>query len=506
MAVKSFARATESAGPSPALGNIRPAFAYRDLREWLAEAERLGEVVNADNLDAEEEIGMASELVMHPDNAPCVVFDNIKGFPPGYRILVNFFGGKRQNMTLGLPTDLSKLEVSEMHYEHNFRNLAPVAHEIVEDGPVMQNVLRGEQVDLLKFPAPLWHPDDGGHYIGTGSYSVTVDPDTGWINLGTYRVMVHDGRHVGCYICPGKHGRVHRDKYEARGEPMPVCIVLGGDPLTFLAACTEMPGGMCEYDIVGAMRREPVRVIRGPVTGIPFPADAEIVIEGRVRFDLRWEEGPFGEWTGYFGSGVRDEPVMEVDAVYHRNDPILLGCPPQRPPDEMCRYRAVTRSAMLRANIERAGVPDVTAAWMHEVGNSRLLIGVAVRQRYPGHARQAGHVAATCHVGAFCGRYIIVVDDDIDVSNLEELVWALITRSDPATSIDIINNAWSTPLDPRIPPEKRAVGDFTSSRAIIDACRPFHWRDQFPAVNAPSAAEKRRAMEKFGHLLEGRSI
>jgi 4-hydroxy-3-polyprenylbenzoate decarboxylase len=107
-----------------------------------------------------------------------------------------------------------------------------------------------------------------------------------------------------------------------------------------------------------------------------------------------------------------------------------------------------------------------------------------------------------CHVGAYCGRYVIVVDDDIDVSSLEEVVWGLLTRSDPATSIDIIRNAWSTPLDPRIEPERRAVGDLTNSRAVIDACRPWHWRDQFPKVNALTAEERRTVQERFGHLFK----
>ena len=147
---------------------------------------------------------------------------------------------------------------------------------------------------------------------------------------------------------------------------------------------------------------------------------------------------------------------MDIKAIYHRNNPILLGCAPQRAPDEIARYRALTRSAIVRENIVKAGVPDVTAVWAHEVGTARLLLGVAIKQRYPGHAKQAGHVAAMCHSGAYAGRYVIVVDDDIDVSNLEELIWAMLTRSDPATSIDIIHNAWSTPLDPRIEPERKA--------------------------------------------------
>ena len=107
-----------------------------------------------------------------------------------------------------------------------------------------------------------------------------------------------------------------------------------------------------------------------------------------------------------------------------------------------------------------------------------------------------------CHVGAYFGRYTIVVDDDIDVSDMNSVLWALLTRSDPATSIEIIRGAWSTPLDPRIEPAKRAVGDYTNSRAIIDACRPYHWRDKFPEGTAPSPEERRLAREKFGHLFE----
>lgn len=490
-----------SGSPSNSRGHEHPEFAYRDLREWLAEAERLGEVSHVAGADTEREIGMAAELVMRSDDANCVVFDDIPGVAPGFRVLVNFFGGKRKNMTLGLPTDYSKIALSEAFYSLRKQERAPLAPVEVADGPILQNILEGAAVDLGKFPAPLWHPGDGGKYIGTGCYQVTRDPQTGRINLGTYRVVVHGRALVGSHISPGKQGRVMRDKYFSRGEPMPVCIVLGGDPLTFLAGCTEFPADQCEYDIVGAMRGEPLRIVRGKYTGLPFPADAEIVLEGFVDPVERRPEGPFGEWTGYYGASARDEPVMHVRAIYHRDDPILLGCPPQKPPDEMCRYRAIVRSAMLRENIERAGVPDVAAAWAHEVGNSRMLLGVSIRQGYPGHATQAGHIAAMCHVGAYAGKYVIVADDDIDVSNLEDLIWAMVTRSDPATSIDIIKGAWSTALDPSIDPARKDAGDTTNSRAIIDACRPYHRRETYPPVNAPSAAQMREAHEKFGWLL-----
>ena len=485
-----------------AANNVQARIAYTDLREWIEEARKLGEVRDVTGASWQEEIGMAAEVVLHTETAPCVIFDEVPGCRKGFRVLTNFFGGKRKNMTLGFPANLNKLDLTEAFREHYIADLKRVATKEVDDGPIFENVITGSDIDVTMFPTPIWHEADGGRYIGTGSFNVTRDPDEGWINLGTYRVMIHDEKSVGFYISPGKHGRIHRDKFEALGEPMPVAIVVGGDPISFLMACSEIPYGVSEYEIIGGLRGKAVEVVRGKVTGLPIPANAEIVLEGYCQPGNRKLEGPFGEWTGYYASDIREEPVLDIEAIYHRNDPIILGCPPQRPPDELARYRAVTRSALLRENIAKAGVPDVTAVWAHEVGTARLLLGVAIKQRYPGHATQAGHVASQCHVGAYAGRYVIVVDDDIDVSSLEELIWAMLTRSDPATSIDIIKHAWSTPLDPRISPEDKDKGNFTNSRAIINACRPWHWRDKFAKVNMPSPELRRLSREKFGYLLD----
>ena len=479
---------------------LRPHFAYTDLREWIAETEKLDELRVVSGASWEEEIGMAAEVVMHSDNTPCLVFDKIPGCLEGSRILINFFGGKRKSMTLGFPTHLNKLELSDAFLQCYSQDLKLVPFEEVTDGPIFENVLTGDAVDLTKFPAPIWHEGDGGRYIGTGSFNVTMDPDDKWVNCGTYRVMIHDKRTLGCYISPGKHGRLHRDKYKARKELMPTVIVLGSDPLMFLMACSEVPYGLCEYDAAGALRGSPIKVVRGEITGLPFPANAEVVLEGFVDPDKLHAEGPFGEWTGYYGD-KRQEPVIEIKAIYHRKNPIVLGCPMLRPPDELGRYRSVIKSALLRQTVQKAGVPDVTGVWVHEVGGARMLGGISITQRYPGHSKQAGHVACQCHTGAYAGKYVVVVDDDIDVSNLEQLIWAMVTRSDPATSIDIIRGAWSTPLDPRISPEDKAAGNFTNSRAIIDACRPFHWRDRFPAVNMPSPDTMKRALQKFSYLL-----
>jgi 4-hydroxy-3-polyprenylbenzoate decarboxylase len=484
-------------------GNLKHDFAYSDLRDWIVEADRLGEIKRLTGITWQREIGMVGAMLQRADPSPCAIFDEIPGVKPGFRVLVNFFGGKRANVTLGFPAGLSKVELSDAFLKV-YKDPAnkPIKHVIVDDGPVFENVITGDAVDITMFPAPQWHAEDGGRYIGTGCYSVTRDPDDGWLNQGTYRVMVHDQKSVGIYISPGKHGRMHRDKYAARGEKMPMAIVLGGNPMQFLLTGNEVPFGVSEYDVLGGLYKKPIECVRGKITGLPFPKNAEIVLEGWIDPQEFREEGPLGEWTGYYASGARPEPVMRVEAIYHRNDPIILGSVHELGPSEYARYRAITRSALLKEALQTAGIPDVTGVWAHEVGGARMFVAVAIKQRYAGHARQAGHVACQCQVGAYAGKYVVVVDDDIDVSDLDELMWAMLTRSDPATSIDFVNNAWSTPLDPRIPPEKRERGDYTNSRAIIDACRPFHWRDKFPKVNMPPREVINETRERFGWILD----
>ncbi len=479
-------------------------YVYDDLRQWIAAADALGEVRRLPGLSWEREIGMVGSMLQRAAAGPCAIFEDIPGSPKGFRVLTNFFGGKRANITLGFEPGLTRMQLSDAFlsvYKDPARK--PVKHVIVDDGPVLENVMMGNEVDLLKFPTPQWHEEDGGRYIGTGCYCVTRDPDDGWLNQGTYRVMLHDRETVGIYMSPGKHGRIHREKYAARGEKMPICIVLGGNPMQFLLTGNEVPQGVSEFDVLGGLYGKPLECVNGRLTGLPFPKDAEIVLEGYIDPSETRMEGPLGEWTGYYASDARPEPVMRVEAIYHRNDPIILGCVHELGLSEYARYRAITRSALLKEALRAAGIPDVTGVWAHEVGGARMLVGVSIRQRYGGHATQVGHVVSQCQAGAYAGKFVIVVDDDIDVSDMDELLWATLTRSDPATSMDIVHNAWSSALDPRIPPEKRDRGEFTNSRLIIDACRPFYWRDQFPKVNKPSRELVEETRARFGWILEG---
>jgi UbiD family decarboxylase len=486
--------------------NIAAHIAYDDLREWLALAERLGEVRTVHGATWQEDIGLAAEAILRAENGPCVVFDEVPGCPKGYRLLLNMFAGKRRNMTFGFPEHLTKWELSDAYREAYLQDQKLIPHEIVEDGPVFENVQMGDDIDVTKFPSPVWHEKDGGRYIGTGTYSVTRDPEEDWLNAGAYRAQVHDRNTVGLVQAKGHHGWIHREKYFKRGEPMPIAMVLGGDPIAFFYGGVEAPYGVFELDIVGGMRGRPAKMVRGKVTGLPFPANAEVVLEGFVTPDRKHPEGPFGEWTGHYAGGVRDMPVIDIKAIYHRNDPILLGVPPMGAgPDEMARYRAVMRSAMIKQNMTNAGVPGVEQVWCHEVGGARMLHGVSIKQRYPGHAVQAAHIAAQCGASAYASKYIVVCDDDVDVTNLDHMLWAMLTRTDPVESIQFIRGSWDSNADPAIPPERRKAGDLTHSVALINACKPWHWREQFPATNTPSAEVARKAREKFGWLLEGGS-
>ncbi len=470
---------------------------YRDLRDWIRKAEEMGELKTLKKCDWNLEIGAITELVAHRDDGPAVLFDEIKDYPKGYRVLSNSLSSrKRLALTLDLPEGETKMDFVRA-WRERYQKIKPIPPKFVKKSPLFENVYKDKDVDLLKFPTPKWHDLDGGRYIGTGSIDITRDPDEGWVNWGTYRVMIHDKDSVGFYISPGKHGRIQRDKYISSGKPCKIAMSFGHDPLVFLAGSIEVPYAVPEYEFIGGVRGEPMELIEGEYSGLPIPANAEIVVEGDVVFDQTKVEGPFGEWTGYYGSAERPEPFVKIKRLYHRNDPIILGSPPGRPPVELGWYRSYLRSALIWDEMEKAGVPDVKGVWLTVSGGSRLVIVVSIKQRYPGHAKQAAVVASQCHAGAYLGRYVIVVDDDIDPSNTDDVIWAMSSRSDPDTDIDIIRRCWSGPLDPIIQPGKKGF----NSRAIIDACRPFEWMKDFPPVAESSKEVLDATAKKWGKVL-----
>ncbi|MDP2728256.1 MAG: UbiD family decarboxylase, partial [Dehalococcoidia bacterium] len=348
---------------------------YKDVRGWIDEVDRMGQLKRIQGADWDLEIGALVEIISRENkNRPALLFDNIRGYPPGYRVLSGLLNNMpRLALTAGLSPDISGIQFVQ-EWRTKLRNLATIPPMRVNWGPVMENVMTGDEVDLLKFPTPKWHEGDGGRYIGTAGATITKDPDSNWINLATYRVMVHDKNTLGFFIAPGKHGRIHREKYFAMNKPCPVAISFGHDPLYFMMGSLEMPLGACEYDIIGGLKGEPIEVLEGEFTGLPIPANAEIVIEGESLPAETMMEGPFGEFPGYYGSAERPEPFIRVKRVLYRNNPVMIGAPPFRPPDDTSLYQGPCTAAVIWENMEKAGVPDIRGVWQHEAAPNRSFI------------------------------------------------------------------------------------------------------------------------------------
>ena len=468
---------------------------YKDLRDWLGQVDEMGELARVPGADWDLEIGALTEVAARGPTAPAILFDHIKDYPAGYRVLVGMIESlKRAALTTNLPVEVRRNEFIAM-WKERLNNPKLIPPQYVDGGPVLENVFTGKQIDLLKFPVPKWHDQDGGRYIGTAHIVITQDPDEGWVNMGVYRVMIHDRDQLAVYISPGKHGRIHRQKAFDKKQPLKVAISFGQDPLLFLMGSRAVTWGVQELDYAGGIKGEPIEVIRGEFTGLPIPAAAEIAVEGEIMPDETKEEGPFGEWTGYYASGERKEPVMRVKSLMHRNDPILTGSPPFRPQAGADNCSSLIRAAFIWDSLEKAGVPDVRGVACYQ---NRFFTVVSIKQRYPGHAKQAAVVAGQCQTGAYLSRYVVVVDEDIDVADMNDVIWAMCTRVDPERSIDIIRRCWSGPLDPIIPKAEKGF----SSRAIIDACRPFEWIRDFPPVSGASKELKQQVLEKYGRYLK----
>jgi UbiD family decarboxylase len=469
---------------------------YKDLREFIGLVDKLGALRRIEGADPRFEIGGITEVAAGMADCPALLFDGIKGFPRGFRIFTNATTNvQRAALALGLDPALRPLDALKAWMEKR-KDLRPLPPAAVKKAAWDENTVSGGNVDVRRFPAPIWHRHDGGPYIGSGSLVIMRDPDGGWINASIYRIQVHGPNRVTVqFDHSGRHGAIIARKYWDRGESCPVAVVHGEDPALFIAGFEYLPDGHSEYEFAGSIKGAPIEVCDGPQTGLPVPAHAEIIFEGRLLPPNHetLPEGPFGEFTGYYAADARPGPVMEVTAIHHRNDPILLGSPPMKPP--RFHFGLPFRAATIWSNLDSGGVTDVVGAWQHV---SQLMTVVALRQRYDGHAKRAAMVAAA---HSYMARIVVVVDDDVDPSNLADVMWAVTTRCEPAEGIDIIRNAWSSALDPRISPEDKAKGVTSHSKAIINACRPFSWIDKFPAPSALTADEARAIEDKWKSFL-----
>lgn len=473
-----------------------------DLRRWLRVADELGHLQTVSGASVNLEIGAASTLNYRKRQPKALLFDDIPGYTSGERVLTGSLSNPMLlGMSFGLGGDLDDRRLVEAlrGKSTSWKNDAskyPVVE--VDTGPVFENRFGAGEIDLTSLPCPVWHEHDGGAYIGTGCGVVTVDPDTGVVNVGAYRIQVQDGgRAASINIEAGKHGAQHIQRWFKKEGRAPVAASLGHHPVLLVVAGTEVPLGVSEYEYAGAILGESLTVVRGPDTGLPIPAHSEIAFEGWLYPDRTRSEGPFGEWTGYYSGGVAPVLTVEITGLFYRNNPINLGAPPGKPPHDYSYMRSVMKSAMATDALVDSGLAGVSGVWCHEAGGGRSIITVAIDQRYAGHSRQAGFLAAQHPVTAYMNRVVIVVDDDINPRSLDEVMWAMSTRCDPERDIDVMRYSWGSRVDPLrthgAPPY--------NSRVLIDACRPYERLADFPAVAEASADILRRVADRWPDLL-----
>ena len=432
-----------------------------DLRSFIQALDEQGELTRVKvEVDWKYELGGIALKTLGLPSKPALLFENIKGYQTPL-----FTGGlltvKRLAIALGL--DLQTDEASLIHQAAQWLE-TPINPVRVKNGPCKENKLFGKDVDVLRFPVPWWNERDGGRYVGTWHQVIAKDPDSDWINVGTYRMMVHEPNVLGIQFSPFQHVAMIYAKYQKMNQPMPVAITIGTDPASMLVSITPFPAGLSEWSMAGALRRRPLEVVKGETVDLDVPAYAEIVIEGEIPPQEKRLEGPFGEHTGFYGGGQRPLPIVKINCITHRNNPVLRGSILGKPITEDHRCLAFTLATQAMRMYKASGFPGVTAVNCPAGGDPDFCAIVSIKKSYASHGLDAGRLLLSGKGGKII-KHVIVTDNDINVFDLNEVLWAINTRMQPSRQINITRYEVGSRLDPSVPFDWLGITD----KMIIDA-------------------------------------
>lgn len=464
-----------------------------DLRGFISLCEQAGHLKRVKTeVDWELEISHIAQIV-EQKSGPALLFEKVKGYDSS--VFTGAFGTtQRLAMVLGKDPKLSMVDLTREWLNLSAKGVIP-AKEIT-DGPIFENIVDSDKVDIFSFPSPKYYELDGGRYFGTAVFMVIQDPETGDVNLGTYRMGVLDDKTVGVQILKGKKADRIMKKYAKQGKKMPACAIIGGDPLHIFASTATVSGAKSAYDVVGSLRGEPVETVKAQLTGLPIPAHAEIVLEGEIDPTQLRNEGPFGEYTGYYTEELIKpipKPALDVKRVYFRNKPILWGISVGRPVGDMHILYAFTRNASLWSDLTKMQIPGIKSVYTLPEASGRFIVVVSVQQMYPGHADQVGAAVIASNTGTYGIKMVIIVDDDIDADDLPRVWWALGTRYNPLRGTQMINRGRSTPLDPAIGIDENK---FITSRIILDATIPYEWKIK-PTETKPTESVQAKVKSRW---------
>jgi len=427
---------------------------YNDLREFISELERrsLLKRIKAE-VDPVLEIAEIQERLVRT-KGPAVVFENVKGH--GMPIVGNLFG-TAERVALGLGVSEEELKdigqfiatlqrpqppdglwdaVKKIPFFGKILTLGP---KTVKSGPC-QDVVHTDSADLSTIPIIKCWPGDAAPLI-TWPLVITQSPDGGPYNVGVYRMQYLDRKRAIMRWLAHRGGATHQREWEKLGKPMPVAVAIGADPATIIAGVTPVPEDVGEFHFAGVLRKKAIELVECKTIPLKVPATAEIILEGEIRHGDLAMEGPFGDHTGYYNA-AEPFPVFHLKAITHRKDPYYLTTITGRPPKEDAVIGTVLNKLYLPSL--KLQFPEVVDFSLPMEAVSYRIAVVSIKKEYPGHARRImmglwGVLKQFMYV-----KYIIVVDDDIDVHNWSDVIWAIATRVDPARDTLIIDK---TPID-----------------------------------------------------------
>ena len=428
-----------------------------DIHQFVDELEKAGELKRIiTQVDSDLEIAEILRRTMYA-NGPALLFENVKDYD--MPVLGNAFGSLKR-LEIGLETsdfteigqrivDMTKMEVpsgvlNKIKKLPELAKMGDVFPKLEKDGPVTEIVDDSPSFD--KIPILKTWPKDAGRFITFG-FVVTKHPETGVRNLGVYRMQILDSKHALMHWQKHKRGAHHHDITKEKGEKIEAAIVIGGDPATIFSAVAPVPEGLDKFVFAGITRKKGIKTVKCKTVDLEVPANAEIVLEGYVDpFDVR-DEGPFGDHTGYY-TPKEPYPTFTLTGMMQRKKPIYLTTIVGKPILEDAYIGKVIERSFLP--LIRMFQPEVVDFSMPASGWFQGLAIISIKKRYPGQARKVmmglwglGQLSLT--------KIFVVVDDDVNVHDINDVIWAITTRADAARDVMIIDKTPTDTLDPASP-------------------------------------------------------
>jgi 4-hydroxy-3-polyprenylbenzoate decarboxylase/2,5-furandicarboxylate decarboxylase 1 len=436
---------------------------FNDLREFVAFLESKGELIRTQKpVDAKFEISAYIRKTSDVQG-PALLFDNVKGHT--MPVLGGVFATRKRAFLA--------LETSNEEYVYKFQKALDhlVAPKRVADAPCKEVVIRGKDVDLSQLPVPIFSEKDPAPFITLG-LCISRDPKGGK-NTSIYRLQLKGRNHLGIMA---QHLVRQLMEAESIGQGLPIAIAIGTDPVLPLATQWMAPYGTDELSLAGALRGAPVEVVKAETVDLEVPATAEIIIEGMVLPNVREEEGPFGEVSGYY-TPSNPKPLIEVTAITHRKNPIYQAALTGMPTTENHILKQLPLEATYYWQLKKE-FPGVTAVHFPAAGTVGMTCVIAMKQAYECEARNL--IAAM--IGTRRNKITVVVDDDVDITDMEKVWWAITTRTQADEDVIVFPRVVATAMDPSV--RKLRVG----SSLGIDATVPFGQR--FPEIVKVPGADK----------------